>query len=438
MAVGQRLDVNIRLGRGDKASRKAIVYYQYGDETGQHFGPIEQEYMSRGEDGVYHASLDSLIPSQALTGAMKIWMSSGDDEMNLPPVKIVQRLAVKSVQATITPPAYAKLPPVNVNLAQNPAVMTVGSQITMTATFNKPLDLTKQPVVESVTQDAAAPFLWQHSAADMLVGHLLGNKSIRFHLHATDIDGFQNTAVEEYELIVRPDQNPTVQIENPRRNEDRTPVAVVPFQAVAEDDFGIKSLRLLVDRLGDKKHWEISLVDNGEATNTAIWNKVEASGELQRYRTKYAWDLAALKDAQLKPGDVLEYFAVVQDNFELNGTTHPPVPSGRLRINIIGQDEFANKITDELRAVGEQVVQIKASQGRTQRETAALTKESQDKAVFDPADKVAATRLESQQSTAAAQTKQISGKLDDMHSAWMKTSRLIRSLRIWRGTWGIC
>ena len=60
-------------------------------------------------------------------------------------------------------------------------------------------------------------------------------QELQFTIHATDIDGFQNTAVEEYELVVRPDQNPTVQIENPRRNEDRTPVAVVPFQAVAED-----------------------------------------------------------------------------------------------------------------------------------------------------------------------------------------------------------
>ena len=49
--------------------------------------------------------------------------------------------------------------------------------------------------------------------------------------------GYANTAAEEFEFVVRPDQNPTIMIENPRRNEDRTPEAAVPLQAVAEDDF---------------------------------------------------------------------------------------------------------------------------------------------------------------------------------------------------------
>ena len=59
VSVGQRVDVNIRLSKGDKASRKAVIFYQYGDENGKNFGPVEQEYMTRGDDGVYHASVDA-------------------------------------------------------------------------------------------------------------------------------------------------------------------------------------------------------------------------------------------------------------------------------------------------------------------------------------------------------------------------------------------
>jgi len=33
-----------------------------------------------------------------------------------------------------------------------------------------------------------------------------------------------------------PDQTPTVMIETPRRNEDRTPTALVKLEALAEDD----------------------------------------------------------------------------------------------------------------------------------------------------------------------------------------------------------
>jgi len=112
--VGQRLDINMRLARGDKASRKATIFYQYGDDAGQHFGPVEQEYMTRGDDGVYHASLDSRVMSDAATtGAMKIWMTAGDDQLAVTPVKVVQRLALRGVTAVVTPPPYAKQPPVS-------------------------------------------------------------------------------------------------------------------------------------------------------------------------------------------------------------------------------------------------------------------------------------------------------------------------------------
>jgi hypothetical protein len=418
VAVGQRLDVNVRLARGDRASRKATIFYQYGDESGQHFGAVEQEYMTRDDDGVYHASLDARIGNDmgatAAAGAMKIWIKSGDDQLNALPVKVVQRLATQSVTATITPPPYAKLPAITVNLSQNPAVLTIGSQVVITAAFNKPLASAAAPVVESLTPNVKSTIQWDAPQGSVVVGHLNAVASIRFHLHAKDIDGFENTAVEEYELIVRPDQNPTVLIENPRRNEDRTPVAVVPLQAVAEDDFGIKSLKLEVDRLGDKKHWEIPLVESAQAIAGTTWNRIDGAGDLQRFRANYGWDLAALKDAQLKPGDVLEYYALVTDNYELNGETHAPVPSGRLRINIISQEEFANKITDELRAIAEQIAQVKANQGRTQRETANLANDTKDHPKFDAADKVAADRLANQQSTAASQAKQLSGKLDDI------------------------
>jgi hypothetical protein len=345
---------------------------------------------------------------------MKISMLSGDDEFFAMPVRVVQRLAVKSVDAVITPPSYANLPAVSVNLAQNPAVMTVGSQVVLTATFNKALDSAVLPTVESLTPNVPADIKWDRASGNQIVGRLAASASVRFHLHATDVDGFSNTAIEEYELIVRPDQNPTVQIENPRRNEDRTPTAVIPLVAVAEDDFGITSLKLVVERLGDKKHWEIPLVDQSQAASGAQWTHLDGAADVQRFRANYSWDLAALPDAQLKPGDVLEYFAVVQDNFALNGQTHAPVPSGRLRIDIISQEDFANKITDELRAVAEQVGQIKTSQGRTQRETENLAKDSKDKPAFDAADKVAAERLGNQQSTAAAQTKQLAEKLGDV------------------------
>lgn len=416
VSVGQRIDVSIRLSHGDKVSRKALIHYAYGDETGTHFGPEEQEYMTRGDDGIYHASVDARTPSDAVVGTVKIWMESGDDRHDLNPVKVVQRLTISRVEAVITAPAYANLPPVHVNLGQNRGMMTFGSKVELTAQFNKPLDPAKPVTVELLTARAKPVFHWVAPVETAVTATVEATESFRFHLHGTDTDGFTNTAAEEFEFQVNPDTNPTIVIENPRRNEDHTPDAVVPLQALAEDDFGITSLVLMVDRVNDKKHWEMPLVRNSTAVEGTQWNRVDTNGDLQRFRENYAWDLAVLKDAKLKSGDVLEYYAVVTDNYNLNGQTHPGVPSGKLRIAIISHDEYDAKKRDELSAVAEQVAALKQSQGTTQRQTSELAKETAGKAALDNADKAAIDRLAGQQGTLAAQTQSLAAKLGDMQA----------------------
>jgi hypothetical protein len=430
VSVGQRMDVAIRLSKGDKASRKAVIHYQYGDEKGGHFGPEEQELMVRGDDGVYRATVDAKTPgSEAAMGMVKIWMTSGDDQMDLKPVMVVQRLTLSGVEASITAPPYAKLPPVRVNLLQNPALLTFGSTVRLTAVFNKPLDPAKAINVEVLLEKAkdkaadklaekvpSPTFKWDAPVGNTVTATVDATQSFHFHLHATDVDGLSNTAAEEMEFLVRPDQNPTIVIENPRRNEDRTPDATVPVQMVAEDDFGITSLKLVVDRVADKKHWEIPLVANTAAVPGIQWNRVDSNSDLQRYRANFSWDLASLKDAQLKAGDVLEFYALVQDNFLLGSQTHAPVASGKLRIAIISHEQDDAKTTDALASAAEQITTLKQLQNTTQKQTEQLAKDLAGKPQMDKADQAAADRLANQQGTLAAQTKSLATKLGDLQT----------------------
>ena len=422
VTVGQRVDVNVRLTRGDRASRRATIFYQYGDAA-NHFGPVQQEYMTRGDDGVYHAAVDAKVPdavgsaAAATTGQIKIWTEAGDGRFDAAPVRVVQRLSIARVEAFVTPPPYAGQQPVRIDLTQNPATMTVGSTVRLLATFSKPLDANRSVTTELLTGGKGAPFHWTAASATAVQATFTAATSTRFHLRATDADGVTNTAAEEFELIVRPDQNPTVMIENPRRNEDRTPQATVPLQAVAEDDFGIASVTLVVDRLGDKKRWEVPLVQNAAAAAGVQWVRVDTTnsaggGDLVRFRANYSWDLAtAMPKADLKPGDVLDYYLLVADNYALNGATHPAVPSGHLRLNIISQDELTNQVTSELQTIADQTATLKRTQADTQRQTTALAKATAGKSAMDAADAVAADRLSGQQGTLASQTKSVADKL---------------------------
>src|SRR2546421_1586422 len=98
--VGQRFDVKIRLAKGDRASQRALVSYQLDD------GTVQQEYMTRGADGTYVASLDAKSDPAKSNGIMKVWMSAGDDRKDLVPITVLPRLALTRVEASVTPPAY--------------------------------------------------------------------------------------------------------------------------------------------------------------------------------------------------------------------------------------------------------------------------------------------------------------------------------------------
>jgi hypothetical protein len=440
--VGQRLDVRMTLVRGDKPSMKPVVCYQYDN------GPIEQEFMSRseaaGENGVYSASLDARVDSTKSTGNLHVWMKAGDDRLDLPAITVVPRLAVKSVEAVITAPKYVtNLPPTTVNLSAAPAVMAVGSDVALRVTFNKPLAANGAVSIEPLASNppstqpvVPAQAAWSPEGEMTEVGRFTALNPLRFHLRAVDVDGFSNNALEEYELIVRPDQTPSVQIENPRRNEERTAVATIPLQGLAEDDYGIQTLKLVVDRIeraSNSKaaseagganpaaatapapsHWEIPLVDDAKPSHSVSWNRIEGTGDRQRFRANYAWDLAQLKEASLAGGDILEYYLLVTDNFNLNGQMHAAVPSGKLRISIISQEEFTNRVIADLQLAKTQVEDVQRVQSRTQQETTNLSDDTKNKKTFDDADRVAAQRLTGEQSAVAGQTRQIAAKVEEI------------------------
>jgi hypothetical protein len=424
--VGQRLDLSLALTKGDRASQKALVYYQYDD------GPVVKEYMIRGETGRYTASIDARSGAKSL----KVWMSAGDDQTAPQVVEVVPRLAIERVDATIAPPAYAQMPPTSVDLAKAPAFMVVGSQVALKVQFNKPLDPEKDVQLQILSnpegKDAkdrkpynpAATF--DRADARSPIGRFTASESFRFRIRATDTDGFDNTALEEYEVVVKPDQLPTVMIESPKKTIDRTPDAYLPLQVLAEDDFGISSLRLIVDRISvapdpknpnaaapanAKRHWELPLKD---------WTRIDGTGERQRYRLNWDWDLTPTLGA-LKPGDVLEYCIEAKDNYRIDAAdgaaapiTHPAQFSSKLRINIISQEEMTIRVTDEIRGLAQKVKTVRDSQVSNQNETKNLQEETKDKPDLSKGDRAALEGLTSRQSAMVSQTKGLSNQLDEV------------------------
>jgi hypothetical protein len=400
--VGQSLNIHMKLSRGDRPSRKAILFYQLDS------GIVQQQYMNRQPDGSYTANLDTRLDT-ASTGKVRAWITAGDDTVQLHPVAIVPRLAVQSITLQIQPPAYTNLPPTTADLSAGPATATVGSHIILTAHFNKPLG-SADPSIESL--DSPAPKIqWTHSNLELRTQNLELDHSLRFHLHATDADGFSNAGAEEYQIIARVDQPPVIQIENPRRNEERTPEAVVPLQLSAADDFGISAITLHSTLHGATPAaplQDLPLLTNTTPQPNVTFTKTESTPDQQRYRLDYPWPLANLN---LSPGDTLEYHATAQDNFNLNGQRHAPVSSSTLRITIVSQQQLADHIAEQMRQIAQQVSQVRTAQTRTAQETQTLAHDTAQKPKLDSADRAMLDRLADQQGASAAETKQLSDRL---------------------------
>ncbi|MFI5379891.1 MAG: hypothetical protein ACHRHE_11380 [Tepidisphaerales bacterium] len=395
VAAGQRLDLRLRMLKGYRQGQKAVAYVRYDD------GPAMQVPMTSNGDSTYSAAIDARA-RQKLT----VWMKAGDDQTEPHNITVVERLAIQSVVAKITPPAYAKQEAGSANLTESQATVVYGSSIELSIAFNKPLAAEKPVELESVKPDQPLPNVdWARANPTSPIGKFVALNSIRFRVSAEDTDHFKNTGLEDFEIFVRPDQLPSVVIENPRGPEDRTAVATVPLEVMAEDDFGITSLTLVVDRINDKKHWEIPL---------ANWQQVESAGDRHRYRLRYAWELPQLKDANLQAGEVLEYFVKVTDNYDYNGTKHEAVASGKLKINIISQEALAQQIIDAMRVVADRTRATQNTENRQIQETGNLRKDTEQKPRLDPGDRTALSRLAEQQSNLAAQTKQMANRVDDL------------------------
>ena len=204
--------------------------------------------MTRGEDGVYTSSLD------AKGANLKVWMTAGDDRTEQANIAVVPRLEIVHVEMDVTPPAYTKLETQPVDLSSGPALVVDGSKLALHVTFNKALDA-KYPVkLEAASPEFAGKIpaaVWSVDGRNSPMAVWSAKDSFRFHISARDTDGFANKGLEEYEVtqVAGPDavgQSSKTARRDRGNARHRRPINTL--QVHAEDDFGISTMKLIVDR----------------------------------------------------------------------------------------------------------------------------------------------------------------------------------------------
>ena len=416
--AGQRIEMAVRLSRGDKPSRTVVVNWQIAGQA------VQRQLMQRNADGTYATAIDVRVAETASLPKATIWIEAGDDSYGPVNVQVIPRLQVAAVELVAEPPAYCALKAMNFNLRVQPANVPIGSMVSVNIAFNRPAKNVRLEVLRGSEQEALPEIQWKQAEQKATMARWQAWQSMRFRILAEDEFGYSNPAAEEHELIVRPDQSPVIQLESPRRSEDRTAEATVPLLARVEDDYGVDRVSLEARLIsaassspapGDQAATQpaanaaapvvLDLVAGGEAgSGQAKFDKADAEGQRQRYRLSFPWKLASFPSALIKPGDVIEFQLAATDTYNLAGKVHDPVKTPMLRITIVSQDQLLQRAYDELRQIASQLDEIRSRQDRLRNDTMQLKDDMAAKPVPDAADQAVADRVAEQQQRAAAQT----------------------------------
>ncbi|MCA9069850.1 MAG: hypothetical protein KDA84_13045, partial [Planctomycetaceae bacterium] len=118
-----------------------------------------------------------------------------------------------------------------------------------------------------------------------------------------DLQGFQNANAPRYEVRGTADLVPDVWIDEPARDRNVTPTAMVPLIVGAKDDLGLKEMRIQYRVGEDPKTPPITIP------------LFSGDDRPKQHRVEYEWELADLK---LKPGMIVTFHAEALDDYDLD------------------------------------------------------------------------------------------------------------------------
>ncbi len=228
------------------------------------------------------------------------YAQSENIQSNAYTITVTDRPFIRSFSMDVTAPSYSKLPPQRYE-DNGDASALAGSTIRWEIIPSKPLS----KIFLTTENGDTIPFT---SYKEKFVGKFFLKKSTSYTITLFDKEGISNTNLIRYTLEVLPDMFPTVAITEPGKNMDVAGTNSLPMQIKIADDFGFSSLHLayrLTNSRYEKPQEKFSII-------TIPINKYKNIIEI----IPYLWNISSLN---LVPEDVIEYYAEVFDNDNING-----------------------------------------------------------------------------------------------------------------------
>ncbi|MBL7139408.1 MAG: DUF4175 family protein [Planctomycetes bacterium] len=239
LAEGHRLEVHVEVA--SPAVKRCSLRREMPD------GAEQAEYMTALPDGPDGEPRFTMTLPPAVT-TFRYRVHAGDAVSRFYDAKVVPPPLVKRLDAQYTFPAYTRREPATHENFPGDIKAVAGTQVTVTATLNKPIvqadlrvdgkTLEKTPVTIAAGPDGAATCTFQMTLTPQVRG--------RWSLAMRDRYGFEN-ASPEHVLQAVPDSPPTVRILDPIDTHLRLkPTDRLPVTYAMTDDYGLGEAEFVV------------------------------------------------------------------------------------------------------------------------------------------------------------------------------------------------
>ncbi|MDE3155256.1 MAG: hypothetical protein KGN76_09140, partial [Acidobacteriota bacterium] len=156
--------------------------------------------------------------------------------------------------------------------------------------------VTDEPVTSgTITRDGAAPVALAAASPTALDGEIDVQEDDSYRVALADADGMKNAGDTEYFIRILAHRPPDVRIVRPARDRQVTPLEEVDIDAHADAEYGIRSFDLVYSLRGGPEH-----------VAPFKTRRADGGGTDGRYEI-------ALEDLQVKPGDLVSYYARAHD-----------------------------------------------------------------------------------------------------------------------------
>jgi DNA repair exonuclease SbcCD ATPase subunit len=214
-------------------------------------------------------------------------------------ISVINRPIISSIELTITPPAYARLPEQTQKDNGNITAL-IGSKIKLTMSSSR--NLSSAIVMFSDSTSKMMNIASAKASADFNVAKKTG-----YYILIADAQGYSNINPITYSIKTFVDENPSIEMISPNENIKLGNQSKISLISKISDDYGFSKMNLSF-RLSASKYRPT----NEEFTQVPI----TISNQQKEEEVYFVWDLAPLVLAE---GEVLSYYFEVFDNDNISG-----------------------------------------------------------------------------------------------------------------------